>query len=119
MQLKYHKTLTLDKWAAFPLSKRILMIGSEIQRAGSRISKNDFEEVNNCYARAFELIDLTVKSISKKTLRKELLRFRELLAREYMNKQKDIVMNQKLFDVLISLNKDSYGVLNAKNGKKT
>ena len=111
MNLKQHKTLTEEKWAQFPFYKQLLMIANELNRAKNWIIKGDSEEVRNCYERAFELIDLTVSvSVRRKALR-ELLRFREMLAEVYIKKQLDLKLNQKLFHVLLLLDKDAYNLL--------
>ena len=87
------------------------MVANELNRAKNWIIKGDLEEVINCYERAFELLDLTISLTTRKNLLKELLRFREMLAVQYISKQKDIALNQKLFNVLLSLDKDSYNIL--------
>ena len=110
-KLKLHKNLSSEKWATFGKSKQILMIANELNRAKNWIIKEDLEEVNNCYERAFELLDLTISLVTKRNMLKELLRFREMLAIQYTNKEKDGRMNQKLFNILISLDKDSYNLL--------
>ncbi|MEW6558418.1 MAG: hypothetical protein AB1349_13895 [Elusimicrobiota bacterium] len=111
MILKYHKTLTVEKWAQFPLNKQLLMIANELNRAKNWIIKNDSEEVRNCYERAFELIDLTLSVPTSRNLLRELLRFRELLAESYLKKRNDAETNRKLFEVLLMLNKDNYNLL--------
>ncbi|MFH1540480.1 MAG: hypothetical protein ABID79_01320 [Elusimicrobiota bacterium] len=111
MTLKYHKTLTEEKWLQFPLHKQILMIANELNRAKNWIIKNDSQEVKNCYERAFELIDLTVAVSTGKNLLREFLRFREILAQLYSEKENNAEMNQKLYNVLLLLNKESYNLL--------
>ncbi|PIU65758.1 MAG: hypothetical protein COS84_06505 [Armatimonadetes bacterium CG07_land_8_20_14_0_80_40_9] len=110
-KLKLHKNLDREKWGTFDKSQQILMIANELNRAKNWIIKGDLEEVINCYERAFELLDLTISLTTRKNLLKELLRFREMLAVQYISKQKDIALNQKLFNVLLSLDKDSYNIL--------
>ena len=110
-KLKLHKNLTKEKWRSFSKSQQILMIANELKRAENWIIKGDLDEVKNCYERAFELLDLTISISKRRNLLKELLRFREMLASQYISKQKDINLNQKLFNVLLSLSKDSYKIL--------
>ncbi len=111
-KLKFHKNLDIEKWNKFSKSQQILMIANELNRAKNRFLKNDLEEVINCYERAFELLDLTINLTTRKNLLKELLRFREMLALQYLNSKnpedikKNIVLNQKLFNILILLDKD-------------
>lgn len=107
-KLKFHKNLDIKKWNKFSKSQQILMIANELNRAKNWFLRNDLEEVNNCYERAFELLDLTINLTTRKNLLKELLRFREMLAVQYVSDKKDIKFNEKLFKTLLSLNKNSY-----------
>ncbi len=107
-----HTNLTSEKWKQFSLDKQILMIANEINRAKNWIDKKDFEKVLNCYDRAFELIDLTVDSSKNRSLVNELMRFRELLATEYIHRGHNAEQNLKLFKVLLSLNLESYNIYN-------
>ena len=109
-KLKLHKNLNRERWKTFDKSQQILMIANELNRAKNWIIKGDLEEVTNCYERAFELLDLTISLTARKNLLRELLRFREILAIQYISKEKDVEMNRRLFDVLLSLNKDSYNL---------
>ncbi|HAX61505.1 MAG TPA: hypothetical protein DCX95_02955 [Elusimicrobia bacterium] len=111
MEIKQHKTLTVEKWNSFPFFKQILMIANEINRAKNWISRGDPSEVKNCYERALELIDLTVNVCIGRRVLKELLRFREVFAEEYLKEQKNIELNRKLFSVLLLMSKDSYNLL--------
>jgi hypothetical protein len=94
------------------MDKQILMIANEINRAKNWIEKRDFEKVSNCYERAFELIDLTVDTSQDKSFIRELLRFRELLATEYVHMVDNTEQNLELFKVLLSLNLESYNIYN-------
>ena len=106
--LKLHKTLTPEKWQKFAEAQQVLMIANEINRAINRIKKNDWEEVNNCYERAFELLDLTVSLTKKKNKRREFLRLREVIASQYISHQKSLKTNELIFQALLLLNPESY-----------
>ncbi|MDO8735015.1 MAG: hypothetical protein Q7K21_07640 [Elusimicrobiota bacterium] len=121
MKLKYHKTLTKDKWSKFPVFRQILMIANELNRAKNWLDKNDLEETKNCYERGFELLDLTVSTTSNKNSVKEFLRFREVMAEQYMDitTKKNTEQSSKLsvlYDTLLLLNKDSYNLLATRRG---
>ena len=111
-KLKLHKNLDASRWCTFPQSQQILMIANEINRAKNWIKRGDSKEVKNSYERAFELLDLTISITNEKNRLKELLRFRELLGAQYIAKKNDININKKLFEVLVSLDKNSYASLN-------
>ena len=111
MNLKYHKTLTKEKWRSFPFYKQILMIANELNRAGKWIEKGDFIEVGYCYERAFELLYLTIATLDRKNRLRELARFKEMLAGLYAKKTPIIHENSLLLKVLVSLDKDSFSFL--------
>lgn len=112
MKLNYHQNLTLERWATFSITRQILMIASEINRAGSWIAKNDFSEVKLCYERAMELLYLTIATLKDKKKLRELLRFKEMLAMLYIKDSPDINENSSLLKVLVLLDKNSYLLLN-------
>jgi len=111
-KLTLHKTLTQDKWEKFNPSNQLLMISNEINRAINWIKKKDWDEVDNCYERAFELLDITISVTGRKNKLKELLRLREVLSSQYISKRKDLNINKQLLKALILLDKDSYNLLN-------
>ncbi|MFW6172148.1 MAG: hypothetical protein ACOC5T_00175 [Elusimicrobiota bacterium] len=86
-KLKWHKNLNEDRWKKFPQYKQLLMIVNELQRAEKRLEKNDMKSVRYSHERAIQLVDLTV-SVNSGNFNKELLRMRDLIAREYTNKEK-------------------------------
>ena len=109
-KLIYHKNLS-SRWYKFPRSQQILAIASELHRAGNLLTEKDNAEAKNAYERAFELLDLTISGSCTMLERYELLRFREMLGHLYFNEPGNIKLVRKLFDVLISLNKDSFNAL--------
>lgn len=112
MMLKYHKTMTKDKWRSFPFYKQILMIANEINRAGKWIEKGDFIEVKSCYERAFELLYLTIADsrvgCAHQNRLRELARFKEALAGLYVKELPIVKENALLLKALVSMDKDSF-----------
>ena len=111
MTLKYHQTLTEEKWGAYPFYKQLIMIGNELNRAKNWIENNDVEKVKTCYERAFELLYLTIATLDRKNRLRELARFKEMLAGLYAKKTPIIHENSLLLKVLVSLDKDSFSFL--------
>jgi hypothetical protein len=109
-KLKHHKTLAA-RWHNFPRSQQILMIANELNRAKNMMKKRDQKEVINACERAFELIDLTIDTTRALLMRKELLRYRDVLAQIYISNNNDAKLMAKLIRVLASLDKDSYNLL--------
>jgi hypothetical protein len=117
MILKYHKTLTPEKWKAYSFSRQILMIANELNRAGNWIVKNDYAEVKRCYERALELLWITVEALENKRKLRELLRFRDLVAFFYLTPPDISLENDKIINVLITLDADSYRLLNHRHAQ--
>jgi hypothetical protein len=107
--LQRHRTLSADKWRAFPKGSQILMVANELGRAGHWMEKGDFENVRLCYERAFELVDLTVEDPKWRMKTRELLRFREALAESYLQKENDLHFNRLLLRTLVQLRPESAG----------
>lgn len=110
--LKHHKNLSDKKWFAYSKAQQILMIANELNRAKNWIKKKSFQDVNLCYERAFELTDLTIADNKWKGKLKELLRFREYLAEQYIIKNKSAKINDQIYNGLILLSPESYNMLN-------
>jgi len=91
------------------------MIGNEMNRAKRLFSPLDKTGLIFCYERVIYLTDLTVKSNPMRGLRKELLRWRDLVAEEYINLMSaeaimpDINRHLKIFKSLLLLNSESAG----------
>ena len=108
MTLKYHKTLTEEKWREFPFHKQILMIANELNRAKNWIEKKDSGESALCYERAFELLYLTIEVLKEKNKRRELLRFKEMLGALYLKKLPALKENMQLLKALLSLDRNAF-----------
>ena len=79
-----HAELTQDRWSTFTLDQQILMIANEMNRASGLVLSGDVERMKNCYERVLQLTDLTVRTQTRTTLRRELLRWRDLIAELYL-----------------------------------
>jgi hypothetical protein len=78
-----HAGLTEERWARFTLDQQILMIANEMNRASALVASEDSSRARKCYERVLHLTDLTVRTQTKSTLRRELLRWRDLVAELY------------------------------------
>ncbi len=84
MSATQHASLTPERWSRFNLDQQILMIGNELNRARRLLDRAEFASLRLCYERALRLTDLTVAVHSRRTLRRELLRWRDLVATLYI-----------------------------------
>lgn len=79
-----HGALDVDRWARFSLDQQILMIGNEMNRAAKLLGSGHAGRLKSCYERVLRLVDLTVATSTRPTLRREMLRWRDLVARLYI-----------------------------------
>ena len=98
--------MTTEKWFSYPAFQQLLMIANELNRAQNALGKGDTENAIHAWERAFELTDLTVEDRKNHRLRKELLRFRELLGETFISH--DETVNQVLMKGLIALDPAAY-----------
>jgi hypothetical protein len=111
--LIYHKSLSLEKWSAYPKTQQILMISNELNRAKNWIIKNRNAEANLAYERAFELIDLSSVDTKWKNVSVEFLRLKETIGELYCQTDKDLNKNNLCLKLLIAFNTESYNLLNS------
>jgi hypothetical protein len=79
-----HASLTAERWARFDLDQQILMIANEMNRASSLLAAENRPSLQRTYERVLRLVDLTVATRSRRGLRRELLRWRDLVAALYI-----------------------------------
>jgi len=79
-----HRELSEERWSGFTLDQQILMIANEMNRASRLLRSGDVVGTKSCYERVLRLTDLTVRVQTKSTLRRELLRWRGLIAELYL-----------------------------------
>lgn len=86
-----HGSLTLDRWLTFSFDQRILMIANEMHRAAKLTQPGDRERRSNAYERVLALTDLTIQAPSRPAARRELLRWRDLVAELYLQPNADTI----------------------------
>jgi hypothetical protein len=80
-----HADLTPERWARFSLDQQILMVANEMNRGAKLVTAADQPLLQDCYERVLRLVDLTVEVNSRAGLRRELLRWRDLIAALYVS----------------------------------
>ena len=96
-----HSSLTPERWSAFSLDQQILMIGNEMNRARRLMEPQDRTRLGLCYERVLRLVDLTVEVQPRPTLRRELLRWRDLIAELYIAEESDAAAHDAAFRALL------------------
>ena len=98
-----HAGLTLERWTSFTLDQQILMIGNEMNRAGKLRRPDDGERRANAYERVLYLTDLTIQAHVRRALRRELLRWRDLAARLFLEPEAQPLAHAAAFRALLQL----------------
>jgi len=96
-----HASLTPERWGAFSLDQQILMIANEMNRASKLFGAEDRERLRNGYERVLRLTDLTVAIQSRKNFRRELLRWRDLIAALYISPDPSPAEHRDAFRALL------------------
>ena len=79
-----HASLTPERWGRFTLDQQILMIANEMNRASRLLGDEDLGSLRRACERVLRLVDLTVAVQTRRGLRRELLRWRDLVAALYV-----------------------------------
>ena len=98
---RQHASLSQDRWATFSLDQQILMIANEMNRATNFLRPKNNKSLTNCYERILNLTDLTIRVQHKKSLRRELLRWRDVVAELYISPQADARNHMAAFKCLL------------------
>ena len=102
-----HASLPPERWARFSLGQQILQIGAEMQRALTFMRAERALELRSCYERAMALVDLTVEVQPDKSLRRELLRWRGVIAELYLRPESDPRVHRQALRVLLWMSPES------------
>jgi hypothetical protein len=95
-----HASLSPERWSAFSLDQQILMIGNEMLRASRSMRFKD-TSLKQSYERVLRLVDLTIEVNPRPTLRRELLRWRDVVAELYISSEPDPDQHAAAFRVLL------------------
>lgn len=87
--MSQHGALTVERWARFSLDQQILMIANEMNRVSKLLGSAHREHRRNAYERILALTDLTVQARPEPGFRRELLRWRDLIAALYASPDRD------------------------------
>ena len=74
-----HPSLAAGRWQTFSLMEQLANIGSEVERALNWLNKNNPEYSRLAFARALELLNLTIADPRHRRRLKEMTRLREVL----------------------------------------
>ena len=98
-----HASLSPERWARFPRDRQLLMIANEMNRATRLMAAGDGRSRNLAYERVLRLADLTVEVNPHRALRRELLRWRDLVAALYLSAAPDMRAHRAALRCLLQL----------------
>jgi hypothetical protein len=98
-----HAELTAERWSEFDLGRQLLQIGAEMHRATRWVRLGRLDHARAGYERVLRLVDLTVEVQRSTSLRRELLRWRDLVAELYVAETPDIDSHGLALRVLLQL----------------
>ncbi len=102
-----HTSLSAERWSKFTLGQQILQIGVEMQRARSCFDPLERALLRASYERVLRLVDLTVQINAIPNLRRELLRWRGVIAESFVSDEPDRAGHDAALRVLLELHPES------------
>jgi hypothetical protein len=101
--MSQHAGLTEERWPSFGIDQQILMVGNEMNRTSRSLDSGQMDAVRRGYERILNLTDLTVSCARRPSLRRELLRWRDVVARQYVDEEPDPLTHRAAFRALLQL----------------
>ena len=96
-----HAALGPERWRQFRGDQQILMIANEMHRGSRLLGPADAASRRLAYERVLRLVDLTVEVQTRSGLRRELLRWRDLVAALYLQPEPDPAEQRRVFRTLL------------------
>jgi hypothetical protein len=103
-----HTGLSPEKWAGYPRAQQILMIANEMNRASKLFGQADRQRLLGSYERLLTLANLTIQVTDSRSLRRELLRWRDLVAQQYVANEPDPAAHAAIFRALLQLHPEAW-----------
>jgi hypothetical protein len=103
-----HSGLTAARFGRFSRAQQLMAIANELNRASKLFGPADRERLRGAYERVLALVDLTVEVNAERSLRRELLRWRDLVAELYVSHAPDPRDHARAFRALLQLNPETW-----------
>jgi hypothetical protein len=84
------------------------MIANEMNRASKLFGPDDLARLRGSYERVLALVDLTVQVNASRSLRRELLRWRDLVAEQLVAERPEAAAHAAAFRALLQLHPDAW-----------
>lgn len=106
MTAPQHRGLSPERWRQYPFSTQVLMIANEMNRASALLAGSAVDQARGCYERVLQLTDLTVAAATS-ARRREMLRWRDLVAAEFIAPSPDVDAHRRAFRALLLMTPES------------
>lgn len=107
-----HASLSTERWRQFTPDQRLLMIANEMLRVSSSFAPEHADSRQLGYERVLRLADLSIALTERRGLRRELLRWRDLVAELFLG-EADPEGHARVFRALLLLSPAGAGQLRA------
>jgi hypothetical protein len=104
---RQHADLSPERWAQFPFAQQVLMVGNEMNRGLHHLQTQSWDRARGSYERVLNLVDLTVGLPLARSRRRELLRWRDLVAALYLERTPAVGAHVEAFRCLLRLTPES------------
>ncbi|HET9315668.1 MAG TPA: hypothetical protein VFQ51_08765 [Vicinamibacteria bacterium] len=106
-----HSSMTVERWRGFPVAQQLMMIANEMNRASKLQGPEDGERLRGSYERVLALTDLTIQATERRALRRELLRWRDVVGGIYVGPGPDPRAHAQAFRVLLQFHPETWAQL--------
>jgi hypothetical protein len=90
------------------LGRQLLMIANEMNRASKLLGPEDRHRLLSAYERVLALADLTISVSTRRAVRREMLRWRDLIASLYISPEGDPDAHGIAFRALLQLHPETW-----------
>jgi hypothetical protein len=111
--------MSLERWRRYPRGRQVLMIANEMNRASKLLAPDDHSLLLGCYERVLALTDLTIADSPRPAVRREMLRWRDLVAEQYVAPRADPRAHAAIFRALLQLHPEAWQQLPYVTGAAT
>lgn len=111
-----HAGLSAERFARFSRGQQLLTIANEMNRASKLFQPDDHQRLGRAYERVLALVDLAVEVSDSRSLRRELLRWRDLVAEQYVSELPDPQAHARVFRALLQLHPETWRQLSYVTG---
>jgi len=103
-----HAGMSAETWARHPLGRQLLMIANEMNRASKLQAPDDAWRLRTSYERVLAMTDLSIAVGTRRAVRRELLRWRDLVASLYVAPAIDSDAHAVAFRALLQLHPETW-----------